>query len=185
MFKKYRTDLEQGFSPEDLLNNWINDDKVIIDNVNDLEYMIECLGVNVEFTSSKQITLLMEMIHLGKTDCVRDLLYKYNVNVNAQNEFGVTALINASRCPFYPIKELLAHPDINVNLCDHLGQHPLIYALWYMCLYGERYLNCLLPVITEKEVLVTVQERAKKWATKSELASINRRLRLLNKRKIH
>jgi ankyrin repeat protein len=65
----------------------------------------------------------------GHDECCEWLVSKCNVDVNAQNRFGDTALGLASFGGFGSIVSLLISNGASVNLANHLGTSPLLYAV--------------------------------------------------------
>ena len=89
-----------------------------------------------------------------------------------------TALLIAIKYRNPVVQILLEHPEIDINLCDYNGQHPILFAL-----QNGYYLEELLSRITEKEVLVTIFKQTEKWISNHNRALVHKHLRLFKKNK--
>ena len=138
--------VESGELPDYLYWRWSSD-------VPGLKYLIDCLGFHVEKTiTTWNYTMLMHAASSNRIDCVRLLLYNYNANINAKNEFGQTVLMLSflHNKTDDTIRLLLGHPDLDITLCDNQGRHVLWYALsnQQCCSYKQ-----IVSMVTDKKVL--------------------------------
>ncbi|MCK4650730.1 ankyrin repeat domain-containing protein [Candidatus Babeliales bacterium] len=110
-----------GFTPLGLAQNKTNQETIKILKNN---------GAIETFQNISQIdTDLINAARSGDLEQVEKLLKHPNINVNAQNNYGKTALIWASFKNYKEIvKELLQHPNINVNAQKNYGYTALICA---------------------------------------------------------
>ena len=116
-------------SLEQLITDW--GERYYSEECKLLEYLIDCLGVNVEIKLGFHgVTPLMIAVFRDWRHCVRTLLYKYNANINEQDNHGQTALmlsICLRRVSCFEF--LLEHPDININIYNNAFNNAFNYAL--------------------------------------------------------
>lgn len=87
-------------------------------------------GVNLEFTynpQKKQMTPLMLSIKQNNT--LFELLLSKKIDINRTNSYGLTALCLATKYPIHNSKQLILHPDININQQNRCGESALLHSI--------------------------------------------------------
>jgi ankyrin repeat protein len=91
--------------------------RVAIENGADINARFDHEGANQ--------TALQIAVRWKKTNALKELLKVSNLDVNAQDNYGSTSLVSATRLhlPEY-VEMLLQHPDIKTDIKDAKGKSP-------------------------------------------------------------
>lgn len=86
-------------------------------------------GVDITIVDKNQETLLMLAVKSHDLLDLVKLLVKYNIDINAQNNIGATALLIAIQYKFFDAAEFLIDSGADVNLCTGNYTSPLYLAI--------------------------------------------------------